>query len=78
MRPAIIKCRLCDKDFETDHVSVRYCSKECRKIADANNHKGASTEWHRRKHGTYEKWAKQLRNAGYFVFTRPQLEKILQ
>lgn len=78
MRPAIIKCRLCGRDFETDRASIRYCSKDCRKIADNISDKKSSREWRRRKHGTYEKWANELRNVGFFVFTRPQLEKLLQ
>lgn len=61
------KCKLCQKNFDTNPRRKYYCSKECHSKVRKLNHKSYTRELHRLKSGTYEKWANELRAVGYIV-----------
>ena len=72
----MIKCKCCDRDFETTNANKRYCSKECHDISRKIYVNDWQKKQFRRLNHTVEKWVGILRDQGYVVILPSKLVEI--
>ena len=73
---SIIKCNLCDKEFETDKSNKKYCSLICSYEVKRINHKKYQRVWSRKRRGMYLRWANFLKEEGWIVISPKEAIKI--
>lgn len=71
-------CEECGNTFEFDIHFRKYCNNECSKKVIAKKNRVRVREYGRRRYGSYKKWIKNLREAGYYVIHRDEFDSVLQ